>query len=36
MSGSKKNGISGVRDSEKQAAYNGAYSNEGEQGKLKQ
>jgi hypothetical protein len=36
MVGSKKNNIGGVRDSEKQDEHNGAYSNKGEQGQLKQ
>jgi hypothetical protein len=36
MTGSKKNSIGGVRDSEKQAEHNGAYSNKGEQGQMKQ
>jgi hypothetical protein len=36
MDRSKKNNIEGVSDSEKQDEHNGAYSNEGEQGQLKQ
>jgi hypothetical protein len=36
MAGSKKNNIGGVRDSEKQDEHNGAYSNEGGQGQMKQ
>jgi hypothetical protein len=36
MAGSKKNNIGGVRDSEKQAEHNGAYSNEGGQWQMKQ
>jgi hypothetical protein len=36
MDGSKKNNIDGVRDSEKQDEHNGAYSNEGDQGQMKQ
>jgi hypothetical protein len=36
MAGSKKNNIGRVRDSGTQAEHNGAYSNEGEQGNMKQ
>jgi hypothetical protein len=36
MAGSKKNNIGGVRDSEKQDEHNGAYSNEEDQGQMKQ
>jgi hypothetical protein len=36
MAGSKKNNIGGVCDSEKQDEHNGAYSNEGVQGQMKQ
>jgi hypothetical protein len=36
MAGRKKNSTGIARDSEKQDEHNGAYSNEGEQGQLKQ
>jgi hypothetical protein len=36
MAGSKKNNIGGACDSEKQDEHNGAYSNEVEQGQMKQ
>jgi hypothetical protein len=36
MAGSKKNNIGRFRDNEKQDEHNGAYSNEGDKGQMKQ